>query len=100
MNEIIYTCLKCLVAICAALVSAYAIPYLKKLSQKEQYTAITDMIEVAVEAAEQTIKGDGKGKEKKAIVLSYAWEWLNQHGISITEEQLDALIESAVYYLK
>ena len=99
MNEIVFMILKCLVAICTALVSAYAIPYLKKLSQKEQYAAITEMIEVAVEAAEQTVKGDGKGAEKKAMVVQYAYEWLNQHGIMISEEQLDALIESAVYYL-
>ena len=99
MNEIIYTCLKCLVAVCAALVSAYVIPYIRRLSQKEEYQRIVEMIETAVYAAEQTIKGDGKGKEKKEIVVQYACEWLNQHGISLTEEQLDALIECAVFNL-
>ena len=99
MNEITLTITRCIVAIVAALISAYVIPYIKRLSQKEEYQRIVEMIETAVYAAEQTIKGDGKGKEKKEIVVQYACEWLNQHGISISEEQLDALIECAVYNL-
>ena len=98
MNEILFTVLKCMVAICAALISAYLIPYIKRLAQNERYRTIVDMIETAVMASEKTMK-DKDGKDRKAAVEAYAYEWLNQHGISITEEQLSALIEAAVYEL-
>lgn len=99
MNEFVFAILKCLVAVCAALISAYLVPYIRRLAQNEKYKAVVDMVETAVMAAEKVVKGDGKGKEKKEMVLEYCLTWLGQHGIRITEEQLDALIEAAVYEL-
>ena len=37
----------------------------------------------------------GRGEEKKAYVI----DWLRNHGITVDEEKLDALIEAAVYEL-
>ena len=49
----------------------------------------------ATVVAEQTCK-DTKGKEKKRKVL----DWLHQHGIVVDEDQIDAMIEAAVFELK
>lgn len=46
-------------------------------------------------AAEQIYRGSGRGEEKKAYVLN----WLAEHGITLDEERIDALIEAAVYEL-
>ena len=83
-----------------ALVTVYVIPYLNTLKEDRRYSQIVEMVEVAVRAAEQTIKGAGKGMEKKKEVENIIYTWLMEKGIEITPEQLDQLIECAVYQLK
>ena len=55
---------------------------------------------VAVDAAEQTIKASGAGAEKKAIVTEFLKEMLTAKNISISDDQLDKLIEAAVFAMK
>jgi hypothetical protein len=57
-------------------------------------------VEIAVRAAEQTIKGSGQGAIKKDEVINFVTSWMISHGIQISAEQLDQLIECAVYNLK
>ena len=52
-------------------------------------------MKIAVTAAEQIYTGSGNGEAKKAYVLN----WLREHGITVDDEKLDALIEAAVYEL-
>ena len=59
-----------------------------------------DMVALAVRAAEQTITGSGQGAVKKAEVVKLVSEWLYGKGINITEDELDQLIEAAVYQMK
>jgi hypothetical protein len=56
------------------------------------------MIEIAVRAAEQVIKGNGA--LKKSEVVKFITDWTQRNGINISEDQLDQLIEAAVYDLK
>lgn len=100
MDEITYDILKIVVTVCAALVTAYLIPYIKSLKEDKRYGQIMEMIEVAVRAAEQTIKGSGKGEAKKIEVMDYVSRYMDSVGIKITAEQLDRLIECAVYQMK
>lgn len=58
------------------------------------------MVEIAVKAAEQTIKGSGQGAVKKDEVIKFVSKWMIAHGVLITEEQLDQLIEAAVFNMK
>ena len=99
MDEMSFMILKIVVSVCAALISAFVIPYLRKLSQNKNLEEILTAVDVAVKAAEQTIKGDGKGAEKKDLAIKQATNWLKNKGIKIDPNQLDALIESAVYAL-
>lgn len=100
MNEITFDVLKIIVSICAALVTAYVIPYLKTLKDDKRYASLVGIVEVAVRAAEQTIPEPNEGKLKKAEVLSFVSDWLSSRGIKITNDELDKLIECAVYQLK
>ena len=97
MNEITFNILKIAVSIAAALITVYAVPYLKALKDNEKYSALSDMVDVAVYAAEQTIK-DG-GAVKKTEVMRFMTDWLNERNIGLSQEQLSQLIEAAVFQM-
>lgn len=92
--------LKLVISVCAALITAYAVPYLRILKNDARYERMLDMVALAVRAAEQTITGQGQGAVKKAEVIKFVSEWLYGKGINITEDELDQLIEAAVYSMK
>lgn len=100
MNELTFDLLKIVISVCAAIITVYAVPYLKTLKEDRRYAQILDMVDVAVRAAEQTIKGSGKGMEKKKEVENIIYAWLMEKGIEITPEQINQLIECAVYQMK
>lgn len=100
MNEITLDVLKIVISVCAALITVYAVPYLKALKEDSRYKSLVDMVDVAVRAAEQTFKASGQGALKKEEVMTCVREWMQSHGISISSYQLDQLIECAVYQMK
>lgn len=100
MNDITFIILKIVVAVATALISVYIIPLLRERLKDAKFQALFEMVEVAVRAAEQTIKGEGMGNVKKDEVIKFIMWWAFTHGVNITDEQLDNLIECAVYNLK
>ena len=100
MSDMTFAVTRIIITLLAALVSSYIVPYLKSLSENERSKQVIDTIKASVYAAEQTVKGSGKGTEKKAQVLQEITKWLNDHGMIITSDQIDTLIEAAVYELK
>lgn len=100
MNEILFEILKAFVVLAVVLLLRYAIPYLKQLAENSQHKWIVDCAEIAVKAAEQTVFGDKKGVERKAIVTKFIKKLLLQKNISISDEQLDNIIEAAVFAMK
>lgn len=82
-------------ALIAALITAFVIPYIRSKTTAQQQAEINAWVKIAVSATEQIYKGSGRGEEKKAYVI----QWLREHGITVDEAKLDALIESAVYEL-
>ena len=87
---------KIIFSIVLILVSTYLIPYLKTLRDDVRWQKLINMVEAAVNAAEQTIKEPGSGKEKKEMVVKFVTKWMEEQGISVTEDEVDALIEAAV----
>ena len=83
-------------ALIGVVITAVVIPYIRSKTTAQQQAEINDWVKIAVSAAEQLYKDSGRGSEKKAYVL----EWLNEHGVTVDESKLDALIEAAVYDLK
>ncbi len=100
MDDVTFMILKLVISVCAALVTAYVIPYLKTLKNNKRYSTVIDMVSLAVRAAEQTITDPKSGALKKAKVMQFTNRWLKTQGISISEEELNDLIESAVYQMK
>ena len=82
-------------ALLAAIITAIVIPYIKSKTTASQQAEVNAWVKIAVTAAEQIYTGSGRGEEKKTYVLN----WLQEHGITVDAEKLDALIEAAVYEL-
>ena len=80
----------------ALAVTIYVIPYFRSKTNAQQQDDINALVRVAVDAAEQIYKGTGRGTEKKAYVLAF----LEEHGVTLDAEKVNALIEAAVYQLK
>lgn len=96
MNDVTFNILKLVVSVSVAVISAFLVPYLRNKLKDEKYKNLIDMVKVAVYAAEQTI-GAGNGGLKKQEVIVFVSNWMRENGISITEDQLSQLIESAVF---
>lgn len=96
MSEVTDIIIKLVVGICLALITNFLIPYLRTLREDARWQRLIDMVQTAVEAAEQTMKEPGSGPEKKKAVMAFVSEWLNKQGINVTEEELDKLVEAAV----
>lgn len=88
--------LKAVVMLIAVVVTYVLVPYIKGKTTAEQQTKINLWVKVAVEAAEQIYVGSGRGIEKKQYVIAF----LKEHGLTVDEKALDAMIEAAVYELK
>ena len=99
MDELTMMILKIVISVCAALITYYVLPYIKSLKDDARYASALEMIDVAVRAAEQVLKTE-QGAFKKAEVVKFVSEWLNRKGIGIMEDELDQLIEAAVYAMK
>lgn len=100
MNDITFLILKVVISICAALITVYIVPYLRTLRSDKRYSALIDIVKVAVLAAEQTITGEKQGSVKKETVIEFVRDWMQKQGLDITYEQLSQLIEAAVYSMK
>ena len=83
------------IALIAAIITAFVIPWIRSKTTAAQFEKIKMWVTVAVEAAEQLYTGSGRGAEKKAYVV----EFLNSKGFKIDAETLDKLIEAAVFNL-
>lgn len=100
MSELTFNILKIVVSVATVFISLYVIPLLKEKLSEAKYQRLLEMVEIAVRAAEQTIKGSGQGAIKKEQVIEFVSYYMAQHGIDISHDQLDQLIECAVYNLK
>lgn len=99
MNEVLFEILKAVIILSVTLLVRYAVPFMKLQIEETKYSWVTKWVELAVKSAEQTILGDKSGPEKKAIVTKFIKEQLEAKKISISDDQLNTLIESAVYIM-
>ena len=80
------------IALAAAVVTAFVIPWIKSKTTTAQREEIEAWVRIAVTVAELIYLGAGKGKEKKKYVLDF----LAEKNLKIDEESVDLMIESAV----
>lgn len=98
MNEMTYDICRIITTVIALSVAWYVIPMIKRAMARMEDESLRDFIIRCVYAAEQIVKTGGD--DKFAYVEKLALEWLNNHSIKITQEQLKMLIESAVRTMK
>lgn len=83
------------IALIAAAVSVFLIPWIKSKTTAQQRSEIVAWAKIGVAAAEQIYVGQGRGDEKKQYVL----EFLKSKGFSVDEESISNAIEAAVNQL-
>ena len=77
-------------ALIGVIVTCVLIPFIKSKTTASQQAEINAWVKIAVSAAEQIFKGSGHGEEKKQYVIA----WLKERGVTVNENELDALIEA------
>ena len=100
MNQIIYEVIRAALVISIMVLVRYVVPLLKRKINGTELELIYDWSVKAVKAAEQTNAGVHTGGYKKALVKDFLTQVAKENKISITDEQLENLIESAVYAMK
>ena len=99
MRDIILEVLKLTIMIATLLITRYAIPWIRAKTENSVMQALIDWSMQAVMAAEQT-HAAGTGAEKKAIVTEFIKKLLIQKNISLSDEEIEMLIEAAVRQMK
>lgn len=99
MNDILFELLKLIVMIAVLLIMRYAIPWIRSRIGVEKMAEIEKWAEKAVLMAQQ-VYWEKSGEERKEIVTKFLQEMLIAKNISISEEQLNILIEAAVKQMK
>lgn len=84
------------IALLAAVVSTFLIPWIKGKVEAQKLEKIMDWVTIAVSAAEQIYNESGMGEKKKQYVLDF----LEDKGLTVDINSVDAMIEAAVYGLK
>lgn len=95
MREITLELVKLLIMILAAVFTRYVIPWIRQKTQNEVLQNVIDWVMQAVLAAEQSHSAQ-TGAERKAIVTAFLKQILKAKNISLSDSELDMLIEAAV----
>ena len=99
MSEIVFEIIKLIVMLAALIIARYLVPWLKEKIGAEKLAQIEKWTKYAVEMAQQ-VYWPQSGEDRKAIVTEFLREILIAKNISISEGQLDVLIEAAVKEMK
>lgn len=84
------------IALLSAVVSTFLVPWIKGKVEAQKLEKIMDWVTIAVSAAEQIYNESGMGEKKKQYVLDF----LEDKGLTVDINSVDAMIEAAVYGLK
>ena len=87
------------VQIVILLLGGFLIPYIKRQIGETKYQKILELVDIGVFAAEQIYKTLDKSDEKNILRYEYVVNFLNDKNVTITEDELKALIEAAVLKL-
>jgi hypothetical protein len=99
MSDILFYTLQLIIAITVLIATKYVIPLVKEKIGTEQLAVAEKWVRYAVMTAQQTLTAS-TGAEKKTYVTEFLKELLTAKNISLTDEQLNILIESAVKAMK
>jgi peroxiredoxin len=95
MNNLTYQILTLVISLIGVVLTGLVVPWLKTKISNEKLTSIESWVNIAVAAAEQMKAAGILTVPKKDYVLAF----IKDKGITITDQELDALIEAAVFEL-
>jgi LL-H family phage holin len=93
MNETLFNLLQICVVFVLGIIVRFFIPWAKEKIYNTKYGSVLEWVFKFVCAAEQTIT---KGDDKKDYVIKKLKNLVEQKKLNLTDEQIDALIESTV----
>lgn len=99
MSEILFEVLRLVVLLAVFAVSCYLIPWIRGKIGQDRLDEITRWVNTAVLMAQQVYHAQ-TGAERKAIVIDLLKGILTAKNISISDNQLDLMIEAAVKAMK
>lgn len=85
-----------LIGLLTTIITVVVVPYVKSKSNENKFKTNVMWVTIAVEAAEQIYRESGMGQVKKQYVIDF----LKSKGITVDDEAIDVMIESAVLQLK
>lgn len=103
MNNLLMNVLTAVIVAMIGIITTELLPFL--IAKKDEALAkmrrtkwawAADIIDAAVRAVEQTVAEDVHGINKKKLAVNYIMPWLSKNGITLTEDEIDQLIEAAV----
>lgn len=97
--ELISKLVEAIVTVILVLVSAYVIPWLKNKIGEDKYNQIASFAETVVRSAEKIYTVD-EWAQKKRYAVDLVQKKAEELGLSITEEEINAIIEGAVQAVK
>ena len=103
VNQLVFNVLLALIVALIGVVTKTLLPYLRA-KKEEATTAIrktkwawaADIIDAVVRAVEQTVEDGVHGEAKKEAATRLIFDFFRANHIDLTQEQVSALIESAV----
>lgn len=96
-SEVTLIVVRIVFAVLSLVITYYVLPFITELTEKYKNEKFENFVSDSVLAAEQIIKGSGKGAIKKEKVLNEVTEWLKKHDINVSEEVINTMIESIVF---
>lgn len=98
-SELMKIILEAIVAVAAVLITGYLIPWLKGMIGEDKFALLISYITYAIHAAEQVYTPE-QWQEKKNYVLDYVRNKAEEIGISLSDNDIENLIEGLVNRIK
>lgn len=98
-QEMLDLIVKLIIAVLSVLITSYFIPWLKSKVDSTKYNDFLSLVEKCVEAAEKIYTAE-EWASKKQYVLQISEAYAKEHGINITGDEINAIIEGWVKEIK
>ena len=99
MSNIMLYLIKAVIVVSITIVMRYFIPWIREKIEASQYAWVAEWAATAVNAIQQT-NWNKTGSERKAKVVELLKALLIKKNIAISDAELDAIIEAAVWAMK
>lgn len=100
MDNRLFEIILALIPVLGAIITYFIIPYIKTNMDSAKLAQYKEWATLAVKSAEMLWRETGHGEDKKTYVVNFLTDMFNSRKITITEEQMNVLIESAVKEMK